>query len=109
MATAVGIISALLAIRRRYSRDGVAVAHDKAERSSLASYVAEAEAARKDAQLAWDERNRLVGEVGRLQATNEYLVQTVDELRRRVRALEHQAKMSTTDIEGGAPYQASRS
>src|SRR5258706_3802295 len=105
----VGIAGTWLALRRRFSRDEVELAHDKSARSSISRRDEELEEAhersrqhQKDAQLAWDERNKLVGELATMKAENGYLRETMIEMRatmammkRRLDALEHKAKIST--------------
>jgi septal ring factor EnvC (AmiA/AmiB activator) len=91
VATAVAIIAGVLTWRQQSKSESV-------ERKAGMNFSEEAESARKDARLAWDERNKLAGEVGQLRAENGYLKEHVKKLEKRIASLERKLGIQTTDI-----------
>lgn len=103
------IIGSLLYLRRRVSKDNVAIAGDKGEIARVknitvvdASLVAERDRAQKGEEDAWKLYNTLVIEVGGLRASNQYLKEENERLNTRVRRLEGKLGISfnSTDLKG---------
>ena len=88
----VGVITAILWLRRKLSRDNTEVAKDAAEAKYVIGLTQELEKARAALVTVYTERNKLSEEVGELRASVKFLKEANQKLEERIAQLEHQVK-----------------
>lgn len=67
------LVSGVLWLRRRTSRDGVELIKDRTEGRLLQTAIEERDKAMEQAREAWGQRTTDAGQLGQLRAENEYL------------------------------------
>ena len=107
VAVAMTVISAILLIRRRISKDNTEIKKDSTERDLLHRMMQERDRAQAAAEEAWRNRaedakliGQLTGEVKHLTEANQNLIQDVDALRRDIKDLHDTLTMLMPSMAG---------
>ena len=94
-----GAITAVLALRRRYSQDSTAITHDKAESKLIATLMAERDFAMREAREARDQRMIDVGRIAHFEALMEAGERETKRLREELFAMRlHTRKLTAISV-----------
>ena len=107
LAVAMSVVSVVLIIRRKISRDNTALKHDATERDMLQSMTNERNRAQAAAEEAWRTRaedakliGQLTGEVKHLTEANQNLIQDVATMRQEIKELRETMAMLLPSMSG---------
>jgi hypothetical protein len=93
-----GAVGSFFVLRRRYSQDSNAIAHDKAEGTLIATLLAERDAAMQSAKEAWSQRTDDAKAIARFEALMEAGERETKRLRDEIFALRLHTRKLTAII-----------
>lgn len=98
VAALTGAAASYFGLRRRYSRDSVAITRDKTETTFIVTLMAERDSAMKSAKEAWEKRTEDARAIARFEALDEAREREVNRLREEIFALRLHTRKLTAII-----------